>query len=447
MPKNTTLDQMPMDLGDNLVLRFATRKDIDELVDFNARLHEEYAAGLAVCDLMSGKHPTTQAGDFTVVEDTNTRKIVSSMCLISQTWSYGGIPFKLGRPEFVATEPDYRRQGLVRKQFNVIHAASAQRGELMQGITGIPWYYRLFGYDMALDLEANRILDGVHIPIKKKGQPETCRLRARCTDDNAFIQELYRFAIDRQVFACPRSASMWEYEFEGRSEGSGARFEWAIIEDLAGTRLGCVAYCPRLWDFSDNPCFWVAQLELQPGIGYLHLMPSLLRALWTKAKKTPVIENRKNKKTKGIIFTLGQNHHAYAAMPKNVLRNEDSYAWYIRIPDIIAFLRHIRPALEKHLVGTVAEAYTGELKLNFYRNGLRMIFEAGCISQISRWRADSVEDGDAQFPSMTFWQLLCGRCRTNELTSRFADCSATDSAAVLLDCLFPPFTGEVWALE
>ena len=66
---------MPIDLGDKLALRFATHKDTDELVDFNARLHEESAAGLAVRDLMSGNHPTTQVGDFTVVEDTNARKL------------------------------------------------------------------------------------------------------------------------------------------------------------------------------------------------------------------------------------------------------------------------------------------------------------------------------------------------------------------------------------
>ena len=249
------------------------------------------------------------------------------MCLISQTWSYGGIPFKLGRPEFVATEPDCRRRGLVRKQFDVIHAVSAQRGELIQGITGIPWYYRQFGYEMALDQEGNRILDGIKIPTRKKGRPETCRLRARSTDDNMFIRALYQYPTDRHVIACSRSSSMWEYEFKGRSEGSGAPFEWTIIEDLAGTRLGSVGSLPKLWDFSDYVCFWVSQLALKPGIGYLHLMPSLLRALWAKAKKTSAVEDSKNRKAKRIIFTLGRNHQAYSAMPTNILRNEDSYAW------------------------------------------------------------------------------------------------------------------------
>ena len=74
MPKNNILSQIPIDLGDNLKLRFATPDDIDMLVEFNARLHEAVNAGPSVRDLMSGDHPTCKASDFTVVEDTKTGK-------------------------------------------------------------------------------------------------------------------------------------------------------------------------------------------------------------------------------------------------------------------------------------------------------------------------------------------------------------------------------------
>ena len=242
MSKNSILAQLPMDLGDNLKLRFATSDDTDALAEFNTRLHEAESVGPNVRDLMSGKHPTCKASDFTVVEDTQTGKIVSSACLISQIWTYGGIPFKLGHPELVATEPEYRRRGLVRKQFEVIHALSAARGELMQGITGIPWYYRLFGYEMALDMEAAQVIDRMHIPKLKKEETETCRLRPRKNADNTFIQELYANAIEPHVFACPRTPALWEYEFNGRSTGSDARHEWLIIEDMEGTRLGYVQH-------------------------------------------------------------------------------------------------------------------------------------------------------------------------------------------------------------
>lgn len=451
MPKNNILSQMPIDLSDNLHLRFATSDDIDALAEFNARLHEGENVGANIRDLMSGDHPTCKASDFTVVEDTKTGKIVSSTCLISQIWTYSGIPFKFGQPEFVATEPEYRRRGLVRKQFEVIHELSATREELMLGITGIPWYYRLFGYEMALDMEAGKVIDRIHIPKLKKAETETCQLRPRTDADNAFIQEVYKKAIEPHIFVCPRTPTLWEYEFNGRSAGSDARHEWRIIEDMEGTRLGYVQHLQWCFEgFSEaaNPGtnFFIMRMELKPRVGYLHLIPSLLRALWKTAETTPVTPETDNSEIMGIQFMLGREHPVYQALPKNVVRSESPYAWYIRVPDIVAFLRHIRPALEKHLIGTVAEGYTGELRLNFYRSGIYLKFFKGSLTEIADWTPEDIEDGDAQFPELTFLQLLCGRCRTEELTLNFVDCWVNDTARVLLDCLFPEFTGEVWHL-
>ena len=442
MPKNSILSYMPMDLGDDLKLRFATPTDTDALAEFNTRLHEEVSVGPGIRDLMSGDHPTCKASDFTVVEDTKIGKIVSSLCLISQTWTYSGIPFKFGQPEFVATEPEYRRRGLVRKQFEVIHALSEARSELMQGITGIPWYYRLFGYEMALDMEAERVIDGIHIPTLRKGETETCRLRSRTDADNAFIRDLYQRTIEQKAFACARTPAMWEYEFNGRSAGSEARYEFLLIEDTEGTRLGYVQHFQ--WCYEN---FIVMQMELKPGVGCLHHIRSLLRALWKKAETTPIVAEHDNPKARGVQFMLGREHPVYQALPKDVVRKEPPYAWYIRVPDLIAFLRHIQPALEKHLTGTVAEGYTGELKLNFYRSGIHLKFERGRVTDIADWNPKDVEDGDAAFPDLTFLQLLCGRCRTEELTSNFVDCWTNGSSpAVLLDCLFPTFAGEIWHL-
>ena len=67
-------DPIPLDLGDNLVLRFAQPDDIDAVAEFNARITDDPKVSLWTQDLMSGRHPTTQASDFTVVEDTCAKK-------------------------------------------------------------------------------------------------------------------------------------------------------------------------------------------------------------------------------------------------------------------------------------------------------------------------------------------------------------------------------------
>jgi hypothetical protein len=133
------------DLGDGLILRQAVVADGERLVAFHADVHRssgveepDEQVGAWTRDLVDREHPSFDVGDLTVVEDTRTGAIVSSLCLISQVWSYGGAAFGVGRPELVGTHPDYRRRGLVCAQFEVIHAWSAERGHKMQAITGIP---------------------------------------------------------------------------------------------------------------------------------------------------------------------------------------------------------------------------------------------------------------------------------------------------------------------
>src|SRR5690349_106943 len=98
------------DLGDGLILRRATAADIEALAAFNAQIFRwsdedgpNEGMGIWTRDLMRGGHPTVGVDDMTVVEDQESGAIISSLVLISQRWSYGGIPIEVGRPELVGT--------------------------------------------------------------------------------------------------------------------------------------------------------------------------------------------------------------------------------------------------------------------------------------------------------------------------------------------------------
>ena len=157
-------DPLPVDLGDGLVLRTARLADHRELAEFNATMHADASlpgSTLAIWtdDLFEVAHPTFEPErDVTVVEDTATGRIVSALFLIPQLWTYAGVTVKVGQPELIATHPDYRRRGLVRAQFDVVHEWSRRAGHVWQFISGIPWYYRQFGYSYAIDLPARPVL-------------------------------------------------------------------------------------------------------------------------------------------------------------------------------------------------------------------------------------------------------------------------------------------------
>ena len=205
---------LPRLLEDGLLLRWATPADADELAQFNARIHTnnpeepETILGHWTRDLMRGDHPTTRADDFTVVVDENDGgKIVSTMNLISQTWRYEDVTFAVGRPELVGTDEKYRRRSLVRRQFEAIHAKSKARGERAQAITGIPWYYRLFGYEMALDLDGGRTFYWERTSGKKAPDPEPYRLRPATTADRPTLAQLYDLHSEHSLITRSRDAA------------------------------------------------------------------------------------------------------------------------------------------------------------------------------------------------------------------------------------------------
>ena len=441
-------NQIVRDLGGGLVLRRATVADTEELVAFNARIHAnpdenevDEGVGIWTRDLMTRAHPTFDVQDFTIVEDTATGRIVSSLNLISQTWSYDGVSFGVGRPELVGTEPAYRHRGLVRQQFEVIHEWSAQRGHLVQGITGIPYYYRLFGYEMALGLGGRRAGYQQHVPKLSKDKQEPYPIRAAREEDLPFMAALYEQANERQLVTCVRDEALWRYELSGQTLGSITYRQLCIIESQAGEPVGFLAHPCQLW----GPQLAAVQYELKPGVSWLAVTPGVIRYLWQRGQDYATQEKKKAG-LGAFCFSLGLEHPVYEAAHHRLPYTKAPYAWFIRVPEWLAFLQHITPVLEERLANSIAAGHTGQLKISFYRHGLRFVFQKGRLL-IEPWQPTASDEGHAAFSNLTFLQLLFGYRSLAELNTAFADCwTQGDNARVLLNVLFPKKPSNPWPL-
>ena len=435
---------LEIDLGNGLIVRRSTPADAEALADFNKMVHRDAGVvepdeGIAdwTRDLLCGDHPTFGVNDFTVVEAPVSGRIVSSLNLISQTWTYDGIPFGVGRPELVGTAPECRRQGLVRAQFDVIHRWSAERGELVQAITGIPYYYRQFGYEMAMALGGGRAAAAALIPRLREGEVEPYRGRPVVAADVPFVMAVYGAAAQRSRVACVRDETQWRYELFGKRALNVNRLEWYIFEDAAGEPVGVAGCSPRLW----GTTLGVQALELRPGASWL-AAPSILR--WARA--TGEAKAAAETKTLGkVYFGLGAGHPFYKVTRERLPEERPSYAWYLRVPDLPAFVRRIAPALERRLAQSVAPSHTGELKLSFFRDGLRLVFDAGRMTAVEPWTPSHDDSGAAGFPGLTFLQVLFGYRSVDELQAAFPDCwVAGDDPRALLEALFPKQASNFW---
>ena len=440
------------DLGDGLILRRATVADVEALAEFNSRVHSDMGwdkpdphAALWVRDLMLKTHPTFKPEDFLVVEDTATGAVVSSTNLIAQTWSYGGIEIPVGRPELVGTHPDYRKRGLVRAQFEVLHQWSAERSHKMQGITGIPYYYRQFGYEMAVDLHGGYSGPLTSVPRLKDDAAEPYRVRPATPADVPFIQAVEAQAARRHTLHCVRDAVLWRYEVDGRTPGGADTMQVCVIDSAQGEPVGYLVHPDLLW--GSTLSVWV--YELQPGASWWEVTPCVMRYLQAKGTTyRPYIDKDDAPPFTRLLFLLGREHPCYPVVSSEWLpRFHKPYSWYVRVPDLPDFLRTIASVLEERLVRSVMSGYSGELWLNFYREGLHLIFETGRLADVEKWESSENTEKSAELPSLTFLQLLFGYRSMAELSAAFPDCGGRLEARLLLDALFPKQTSYVWPIS
>jgi len=454
--RDQALSGIHRDLGGGLILRQARVEDAEAVAVFNARIHHssgdfdqrELHRGIAAGtrDLMSGDHPTCDASDFTVIEETRTGAIVSSTCLIPQKFSYEGLEFDAGLPELVGTHPDYRRRGLVREQFEVLHRWSEERGHLMQAIGGIPHYYRRFGYEMAVYMGEGSRIYVQDVPGKPSssdegdGSPRSYTLRPAAASDARFLSELHGRGRGRYLLTSSRDEGLWRYEVAGRDPESDESLEVGIVEDAKGNPTGYVCHSRDLRDGA----LQVYGYELANGVSWLEVTPFVLRELAETGHK----HASSKEKLASLTFELGEHHPLYEVVPEPPLYRldrHDHYSFYVRVPDLPGFLRHVAPVLERRLAASVAAGHTGELEVSFYGDGLRLELKRGRLSGVESWGPTVEERGDAAFPDLTFLQLLFGYRSLEELDHAFADCSPGErDARVLLGALFPRRPSDLW---
>jgi hypothetical protein len=443
------------DLGDGLVLRAATAGDAEPLAAFvgdvlRAQDSETPSAPLATWtrDLLEGRHPSFRPADATVVVDTRSGAIVSCLHLIGQTWAYGGVPIAVGQPELIGTASTRRGSGLVRAQFEVVHRWSTERGQRMQAISGIPWFYRQFGYEFAIERGG-----GPRARIETlTGQATTPGWRVRAAEDGdiPFLIEVTEAAAARSQVSVPRDAALWRYELTGKRPGSGARREIRLLE-RDGEPVGYLAHPAELW----GDALSVTAFEVRAGVSWreawIAVLPYLMKTGPALAKPAPAAPC-----SALTLWFLGTEHplHEVVRLPER----DPGYAWYVRVADVAAFLQAVTPALERRLAASPCAGHTGTLTLGFYTDGVRLTLERGALTRIESWRPDVTVRGLefglpspdprrplAMFPDRTFLQLLFGLRALPELEGMFPDCLVrTDEARALLTALFPKRPSEVW---
>ena len=324
-------------------------------------------------------------------------------------------------------------------------------GRLVLAITGIRYFYRKFGYEYALDLEGGRHVPAA-IPEQAKGDCEAYSLRLATLDDLPELMRLYDLPSAASFVWHEATEAFWRHHITSWDEpfvrqvgptGTALYGRLHMILDQGGQIVGYTSLAAKCWG-SDLVVF---ALQVDAGVNWQTAAPSLVRALSAYGQQLPTV-GESAKPFSGIYFNLGRSHPLFDVLRDTVpMREEPPYAWYVRVPGMPAFLRRVAPVLEARLAGSIMRAYTGEVKIDFYGDGLRLQLAEGKLVVAEPWQAPVYgNDATAGFPPHAFVQLIFGYRSLDELRRSLPDAWANPEAALLLNSLFRKWASVVQPL-
>ncbi len=143
------------------------------------------------------------------------------------------------------------------------------------------------------------------------------------------------------MIACVRTPEIFKYELDGQSENNSDHYIMFIIEEPSGEPVGYFQHPNCIGGNGVSRHLVRAQARcLVAGRNSHACAPSVGQGTGICPARWEDLYN--------LRLILGEQHPAYDALGVN-MAVRTPYAWYLRIPDLVGFLHHIRPVLEKRI--------------------------------------------------------------------------------------------------
>ncbi|KAG0039502.1 hypothetical protein BGZ82_008013 [Podila clonocystis] len=467
-----------IDLGNGLIMRWSTRADANNVGELLAEAFRWEPIGpppppgevpgpnevvrASGRRLLRGNSAVMSEYDYALVENTRAgpgeNPIVSCACLHAVPGYYGSVPLQFGKPEVIATHPNFRNQGLVRRLFeDMIHPASDERGDLVQFILGLPHFYLQFGYTYALRTgEQNTLLpDLALIPNVSPNAAEPFTLRSVTLDD---IPYLVRMSTPDKLHRPTTEIGLvfdeayWRFIAHDVYQTKQSMFDASrqtriVVDAQSGKDVGVT-----VTSFLGR---WKIDLfVLEDTVSYHQALFPVLRQLGESMINS-------------LILGLG-SHHPASKLLAPLTKPESMDRLYTRIASYPRFIQHVAPVLEERLARSALAGVSGVLELDFFRKvvgasgaGLRIVLDQGKLVEVEDWVAPSAQERalkrfknshgprvwGVQFAPLSFTRLLVGEIDVTQLSEQYGETGVKDAETrLLLDVLFPKVEHHIESL-
>ncbi|HEX8920120.1 MAG TPA: GNAT family N-acetyltransferase, partial [Pyrinomonadaceae bacterium] len=352
--------------------------------------------------LLSGAHPTTHPEHFIYVCDAR-GEIVSSLCMILQTWRFESVSLKVGQIELVGTDAAWRRRGLIRAQMSVFDDLLREHGCALSCVQGLAGVYQRLGYDYAIPLKGGvRLWVGqiAAAPIALSGR---YTLRPAEPHDVAKLVELYEREMQPLMISSVRDAALWHYQ-ESQPAASEHAYETYVIE--RGDRV--VTGYFRLPHHCKSPTVIVRELSVDSYDAFLMVLDFAKRRARQAGFDTVTLQLPETSRARHAARYLGA-------------QELDPFAWQVRVFDWPELFRQISPVLEQRLADSLLTGWTGTLPIRLIESGMLRLTINNGKTQTVEFESASVGDWFVEAPAGLLCQLVMGYRSSEELQSWHPD--------------------------
>ena len=359
------------------------------------------------------KHQGMTDEDYFMVKQGD--KVVAGLVLIPQRWSIDGAEFKVAEMGCVGTRPEYRRRGLQRILNTEFDEYVAENGYDLCVLAGIPYFYRQFGYQYAVELDYLTVIDLDKLP--NETYLTTRPFRASDIDTaQRLLEETQREYMVHSI----RTKEIWMMQQETGTYGADP-FNATVI--LEGDKV--VAYY-RWWPEKKEKTLMVRELA-QSG----DMSPQIAATIRREAEKLGLV---KLKTKLGHIDAFSRYLKGLGA------ELNKPYAWQVKLVNPKGFLEKLGPVLERRLENSEFKGLTDELRMNFWKYAVSVRFEDGKLVSVEEIPEAKRILGMNPYASI---QLFLGYHTREELEYMNPDFYIRDGYDKLIDTLFPRKPGYI----
>ncbi|MFX0018303.1 MAG: GNAT family N-acetyltransferase [Candidatus Hermodarchaeota archaeon] len=401
-------------IADNLTLRIAVG-NIDELqrfISFNDAVHQEESLEKYINRLFL-EHPERDEIYWIYIEENNSKKLISSITLAPLVWDFDRTSIPICEMGLVGTLAGYRNKGLMGILNQLYENIMEQKGYLISAIRGIPYYYRRFGYEFALNLDERIILNKSQIPLK---EIEEISFRKATKLDLNFIKSIYNKQSERFFITNKFNQNNFYYKFINIDFDNN--FSSTYLIEVNG-RLKSFFSLGMSYD----------------NVGYSLVVPEVNEKCMFKIIQ---FVNNLNKEKDQIVFQVNSNtkfsQYIFSIGGKKSL----GYGWQIRIPNIKKFLHAISLVLEQRIERSSYKGLTQDVVISNYKEIFTLIFKNGKIEAIKVKKGYPIPGScDVQIPNSFLIKLLLSDRSFEEIKYIVRDSMLRSGSEELIKILFP----------